>query len=155
MKKVFCLYLLTGWLVLSCAAQSGGGDGMQRNGGGMQRNGGMLESVHIAYLTRNLNITPVESERFWPVYNLYVTEIRQARMSYKATGDELKLDETVLNIKKKYSVQFGYVLGPVRANQFFRVEKNFGGFVQKELMQRRQMRMQQQRRPLMGTEDTP
>jgi len=122
----------------------------------MQRqNGGMLESVHIGYIIRTLNLSPAESERFWPIYNLYITEIRQARMSYKATGDELKLDETVLNIKKKYSVQFGIALSPARANEFFRAEREFANFVQKEYMQRKQNRFQQ-RRPLMGGPgDTP
>ncbi len=146
MNKLFSLYLLTGWLSLSCAAQ----------GGGMQRqNGGMLESVHIGYLTRTLNLSPAESERFWPIYNLYITEIRQARMSYKATGDELRFDETVLSIKKKYSVQFGNALSPAKANEFFRAEREFANFVQKEYMQRKQNRLQQ-RRPLMGPGgDTP
>jgi hypothetical protein len=147
MNKLITLYLLTGWLSLSCAAQ----------GGGMQRqNGGMLESAHIAYLTRTLNLSPAESERFWPVYNLYITEIRQARMAYKVHGDELRMEEVLLDIKKKYYAQFSAVLSsPQRANEFFRAEKEFGNFVQKELLQRRQMRMQG-RRPLMGPGgDTP
>jgi hypothetical protein len=115
----------------------------------------MLESVHIGYLTRTLNLSPAESERFWPIYNHSVTEIKQARMSYKANGDELRFDETVLNIKKKYFGQFANALSPQRANQFFRAEKQFGNFVQREAMQRRQMR-QQPRRPLMGGPgDTP
>jgi hypothetical protein len=147
MKKLFSLYLFIGWLSLSCAAQGGGG--MQR------QDGGMLESVHIGYLTRTLNLSPAESQRFWPIYNLYITEIRQARMAYKVRKNELELDETILNIKKKYSVQFGNALSPERANEFFRAEKEFGNFVQKELMQRRQNRLQQ-RRPLMGGPgDTP
>ncbi len=144
MNKLFSLCLLTVWLSLSCAAQGGGG--MQRQGGGM------LESVHIAYLTRTLNLSPAESQRFWPIYNLYVTEIRQARMAYKVRRNELELDETILNIKKKYNVQFSNALSPEKANEFFRAEKDFGNFVQKEFMQRRQMK--QQRRPLMGGGDT-
>jgi hypothetical protein len=129
-----------GWLMLSCEAQTGGG-GLQRGGGEM------LESVHIGYLTKNLNLSPEEAQRFWPVYNQYAAEIRQARQAYKMNKDELKLDETTLAIKKKYSVEFGKALSPERANQFFRLEKDFAGFVQREWMQRRQMRIQQRRTP--------
>jgi hypothetical protein len=148
MNKLFALYLFTGWLSVSCAAQGGGG--MQR-----QNPGGMLESAHIGYIIRALNLTPAESQRFWPIYNLYITEIRQAHMAYKARRNELELDETVLNIKKKYFAQFANALSPERANDFFRAEKDFQSFVQKEAMQRRQMR-NPQRRPLMGPGgDTP
>jgi hypothetical protein len=58
------------------------------------------------------------------------------------------LDESILNIKKKYSPEFDKALSPERTNQFFRAEKDFGGFVQKE-MQRRQMQGGP-RRPLAG-----
>lgn len=141
MKKFLVLYLLTGWLTLSCSAQGGG---LPRNGGG----GGMLESVHIAYLTRALNLSPFEAQRFWPIYYQYVGEIRQVRMAYKIHHNEIRLDEDILNIKKKYFDAFSRALSPERANQFFRVEKEFGNYVQRELMERRQMN--QQRRPMMG-----
>lgn len=148
MYKLFALYLLTGWLSVSCAAQGGGG--MQR-----QNPGGPLEAAHIGYIIRVLNLSPAESQRFWPIYNLYATEIRQAHMAFKARRNVLEMDEAVLNIKKKYFAQFANTLSPERANQFFQAEKDFQSFVQKEAMQRRQMRIQQ-RRPLMGTGgDTP
>jgi hypothetical protein len=146
MNKLFALYLFTGWLSLSCAAQ----------GGGMQRqNGGVLESAHIGYITRALNLTPAESQRFWPIYNLYITEIRQAHMAFRVRRDVLARDEAILNIKKKYFAQFANALSPERANAFFQAEQDFQSFVQKEAMQRRQMKIQQ-RRPLIGPGgDTP
>jgi hypothetical protein len=148
MKKLFALYLLTIWLVVSCAAQ--GGAGMQR-----QNPGGALEAAHVGYIIRALNLTPAESQRFWPIYNLYATEIRQAHMAFKVRRNVLEMDEAVLNIKKKYFAQFANALSPERANQFFQAEKDFQSFVQKEMLQRKQMRIQQ-RRPLMNPGgDTP
>jgi len=129
-----------GFLVLSGQAQVGGG------GRGLKKaDGGILESVHIAYLTKQLNLTPEEAQRFWPIYNQYAAEIRNARMAYNDHMDPLALDEANLAIKKKYSLEFGKALSPGRANDFFRAEKDFRGFVQKEWMERRQERLQQRR----------
>ncbi len=147
MNKLFALYLLTIWLSVSCAAQGGG---MQR-----QNPGGALEAAHIGYIIRVLNLTPAESQRFWPIYNLYITEIRQAHMAFRVRRDVLARDEAILNIKKKYFAQFANALSPERANAFFQAEQDFQSFVQKEAMQRRQMKIQQ-RRPLMTPGgDTP
>ena len=104
-----------------------------------QRKGGALEAMKIAFITKRLELSPEEAERFWPVYNKYAIEVRQAYIAYRDNKDEIGLDEALLNIRKKYSPDFTRALSsPARANEFFRAEKDFGAFVQKE-MQRRQM----------------
>jgi hypothetical protein len=137
MKKLFSLFVLITWLALPGFAQPG----FQQ-----RPTGGALEAMKIAFVTKRLNLSPEEAQRFWPIYNQYAVEIRQAHIAYRDNQDELKLDEYILNIKKKYSQVFSRALSPDRVNQFFRAEKDFGGFVQKE-MQRRQMMMQPRRPP--------
>lgn len=110
--------------------------------------GSKLEAVKIAYITRKLDLSTEEAQKFWPAYNEYMKEIRAARQSYKIDKDEIRLEENILNIRKKYSVDFTKALSPAKVNLFFRSEKEFGAFVQKELQERRQQRMQQ-RRPLL------
>jgi len=42
--------------------------------------GEKLESLRIAFITNKLSLTTAESEKFWPIYNVYrkeVTEIRR------------------------------------------------------------------------------
>jgi len=42
--------------------------------------GEKLESLRIAFITNKLSLTTTESEKFWPIYNVYrkeVTEIRR------------------------------------------------------------------------------
>lgn len=119
----------------------------QQPGPGMQQQRpalGILEGMKIAFITRRLNLSPEEAQRFWPVYYRYAAEIRQAHLAYREHKNELRLDEDILDIKKRYNGEFSRVLSPEQVNQFFRAEKDFGAFVQKE-MQRRQMR-----RPLAG-----
>ncbi len=110
--------------------------------------GSRIETLKIAYITQKLNLTTEEAEKFWPVYNKYMEEIRGARQSYQSDKDELKLEETTLNIRKKYSTDFNKALSPSKVNLFFRSEKEFGSIVQKTLNERRQQRVQQRRQLL-------
>ncbi|HTI07312.1 MAG TPA: hypothetical protein VL832_02115 [Puia sp.] len=111
-----------------------------------QRKGGALEAMKIAFITKRLDLSPEDAEKFWPIYYKYAAEVRQAYFAYRDDKDEIKLDESLLNIRKKYNPEFTRALSsPARVNDFFRAEKDFGAFVQKE-MQRRQM----QRRPYGG-----
>lgn len=120
----------------------------QDNNEEQKADGGRVESLKIAYLTQKLNLSTEEAEKFWPVYNKYMEEIRGARQSYRIDRDEIKLEENILNIRKKYSLDFNRALSPSKVNLFFRSEKEFANIVQKTLIERRQQRMQQ-RRPLL------
>jgi len=118
------------------------------NGGRSKPTAESLELMKIAFITKRLNLSAEEAEKFWPIYYRYAAEIREAHAAYRQHKNELALDETILNIKKKYSVEFGKALPPERVNAFFRADKDFGGFVQKEF-QRRQMQVQP-KKPLAG-----
>src|SRR4051812_33458778 len=135
-KRILSVLILLGWFALPGLAQGGR---QQRAGGGA------LDAMKIAFITKRLDLTPEEAEKFWPIYNRYAAEVRQAYITYRDRQNEIELDEALLNIRKKYSADFSKALSPEKTNQFFRAEKDFAGFVQKE-MQRRQM----QRRPFGG-----
>jgi hypothetical protein len=128
--------MLFGITLSACLAQ----------GGQQPPDGGRLESYKIAYLTQRMNLTPEEGQRFWPIYNQYTAEIRQVQLAFRDNRDELAREEAVLGIRKKYNFEFSRVLSREKVNMFFRTEKDFNNFVQREWMQRRQQRMQ--RRPM-------
>ena len=102
--------------------------------------GGRIEALKIAYLTKKLNLSPQEAQKFWPIYNNYASELRQARGGDKTS--EIEREERILNIRKKYSKEFSNALNAEKVNTFFRSEKEFGNYVQKELSERRQLRQQ-------------
>jgi hypothetical protein len=132
MKRLLLLY---GLICMMCVS-------------GICQNGEKLASIKIAYLTKQLNLSPEEAERFWPVYNKYTEEIRKTRLD--AIGnkeDEIVTEEKIVNIRKRYNNDFSRALPPDKVNLFFRSEKQFGNFVQRE-MERRQLHIQQ-RRPLL------
>ncbi len=106
------------------------------------QNGNRLEALKIAYITKKMDLSPDEAQRFWPFYNQYAAELRQARQyAVRTNQNEIELDENLLNIRKKYNNLFLRVLPPEKVNTFFRSEKEFGAFVQKE-MERRELRGQ-------------
>ncbi|ULQ52491.1 hypothetical protein [Flavihumibacter fluvii] len=105
------------------------------------RDGERLEALKIAYLTKKLNLTTEEAQRFWPVYNQYMADLKKVRADER-NGNEIEKDEKILAVRKKYQADFSKALSPERANDFFRAEKEFYGFVAKELQQRRQLRQE-------------
>ena len=95
--------------------------------------------MKTTFITTRLQLTPLEAEKFWPIYNLYAQEVRQAFFIHRTqpNSGELALEEALLNIRKKYSVEFLKAISPGKINDFFIAEKDFNRFVQQE-MQRRQ-----------------
>lgn len=103
-----------------------------------KNDGGRLQAYKIAFLTKRLDLSPAEAQRFWPVYNKYQDEIRSIRMEYrKNKGSEIEMEEKILNIRKKYNSEFSKAVSPEKVNTFFRAEKEFGTIVKQEMMERR------------------
>jgi len=110
---------------------------------GDKQGGGRIEALKIGYLTKRLNLTPEEAQKFWPVYNNYTSEMRQVRMEQRRNQtSEIEAEEKVLKIRKKYNDEFSRAISADKVNTFFRSEKEFSGYVQKELSERRQLRQQ-------------
>ncbi|MDA9773755.1 hypothetical protein N9B82_02255 [Saprospiraceae bacterium] len=49
-----------------------------------------IENLKIAFITKELNLTPTESEKFWPIYNSYQNELKAIRKDAK--GDQKRED---------------------------------------------------------------
>jgi len=106
------------------------------------QNGNRLYTLKIAYITKQLDLSPEEAQKFWPIYNQYAEELKRARQdAVRNNKSEIELDEALLNIRKKYSVLFEQALSPQKIDVFFKSEKEFGHYVQEE-MKRRQLKNQ-------------
>ena len=135
MKKLFSVLVMFCWLCLPARPQSPQQRPMA----------GLIESYKTGFITQRLNLTTEEAQKFWPIYNSYIAEVRQVNLTYHQDGNELRMEESRLNIKKKYSVEFLKAISPGKINDFFKAEKDFDVIIRRE-MQRRQM----QRRPFGG-----
>jgi hypothetical protein len=111
-----------------------------------KKDGGRIEALKIAFLTRKLNLTTDEAQKFWPIYNKYADELRKAQLESRQNKvSEIERDEKILNIRKRFNGEFAKALSTEKVNAFFRVEREFNGFLQKEMMERRQNRIDRNR----------
>lgn len=125
MRKLILLILLYAGLAIPALAQDN------------QRDRNTLQGYKIAFLTKKLNLTPEEAQKFWPIYNKYEAELRAARIEGRTTKKEIETEEKILNIRKKYDGEFEKAISREKVNQLFKSEREFGNFVQKEMMDRR------------------
>jgi hypothetical protein len=103
-----------------------------------------IEALRIAFISQQLNLTPEEAQKFWPVYNAYRSESESLQHNYTPplTADQqLELEQRKLDLKKKYKVQFEGALGTAKLNELYNLEHKF----QEKLKEIREQRMQQQR----------
>jgi len=150
MKKMM---LLAGLLFLGkyCVAQAG-----QQRQGNVQK----VEALKIAYISRQLDLSPDEARRFWPVYNQYqqdlrklVQDKRQHQLSRKelqaasneeatqALNNQLDDQQKALSLRKTYKQKFMQVLSPQKVMLLYKSERDFNNRLIRELGKRREMQM--------------
>jgi hypothetical protein len=126
MKKIFLLVLIS----LVIAATNA------QNRSEKQFNKNNIEALKVAYITRQLNLTPEEAQKFWPIHNIYFEEIKKTRR--ENLENELVFEEKILNVRKKYNSEFRKILmSDERVNKLFKIEKDFNNELRKEWMNRR------------------
>jgi hypothetical protein len=105
------------------------------------QDGQRLEAYKIAYLTKKLDLSPEEAQRFWPIYNRYTNDIRNVRQEQKDKNlSEIDVEEKMLSVRKKYNGEFSKALSAEKINTFFRSEKDFKIEIQRVLQERRMNR---------------
>jgi len=112
-------------------------------------NGGIgnLQGLKIAFITKQLALSPDEAQKFWPVYYNYNDEFVTVKKEKK--DDVLAAEEGVLNVKKRYFAEFKKILGSdQRANKVFLTDREFGEFIKKEMENRQKLRAQRQQNKL-------
>lgn len=100
-----------------------------------------IEALKVAFLSKELELTPVEAQSFWPVYNQYSNELKTTVQDEPEVIDR---DEKVLNLRKKYKDQFSKILGPQRMNRMFSAEGKFRQLLIKSIRNQRQMQRNRQ-----------
>lgn len=121
-----------------------------------------IEAEKIAFITKELNLTPSEAQKFFPVYNQYFKEISTLKRERRSNApkyapnlqsqklpsnsltpshrDVLAFDAKELEVKKIYRKRFTDIVGPARASRFFEVEEEFRSYLLRELQHRRRDR---------------
>jgi hypothetical protein len=133
MKKIYSLLLFLFFHSYFCFSQQpNDNDDDQR-----------IEVIKKAYVADELKLSPQEAEQFWPVYNNYQNEIRQARK--ENPNNELAYEKKVVEIKQRYQGSFKKVLGNngQRLNKVYTTDRKFRDMMRNELQKRQKQRQQQ------------
>ena len=72
-----------------------------------------IDALKVAFISKELALTPDEAQKFWPVYNQYAKELKN---TISHDNDALDRDEKVLHLRKSYKDQFSKVK---TVNQYF------------------------------------
>lgn len=108
-----------------------------------QNNFEAIESEKIAYITKQLKLTPSEAQRFFSLYNKYNEELWQLKAEKKRQRqDVISFDAKEVEIKKQYRNEFAKVIGTTRASQFFQVVEDFNELLRNALQNRQNSRRQ-------------
>lgn len=94
-------------------AQDQGGDDLTRQE--------KIQALYVAYVTQQLQLTPDEAQKFWPLHTQFTAELK----AVKKDLSELDKQQARLDIKKKYQDNFNKIIGANRCERFFRMESEF------------------------------
>lgn len=117
-----------------------------------------IESQKIAFITKELNLTTVEAQQFWPIYNEYsdkneellksmgkknienravdIDEITD-KEALDIADEQIVLAQKLLDLRKKYHLEFKKVLPPKKLLKLYMAEKEFKKVLLKEIKDRR------------------
>src|SRR5262245_93130 len=80
-----------------------------------------IKALYVAYVTQQLQLTPDEAQKFWPVHTQFEAELK----GVKPGLSELEKQQARLDIKKKYQESFTRIIGTGRCERFFGLADNF------------------------------
>jgi hypothetical protein len=138
-KHILILFIFLATITSSFAQQPNAGKRVKE-----------IETIKIGYITRRLSLTPEESQKFWPVYNSYQKEllninkhkkqnrITQSENPEKLVDDDFKFDTQILELKKKYRVEFAKILSSEKVKNLYIAEREFREELIKQLKNRRE-----------------
>lgn len=115
------------------------------NSAGMHK----IESIKSDYLSKSLNLTADESDKFWPLYTQYQKELtavmhqkRQNMLNSQKNpqdivNDNLDFDSKILAIKRHYNDEFSKVLPSDKLANLIKSERQFNEEMIKRLKNRK------------------
>ncbi|UYZ63741.1 Spy/CpxP family protein refolding chaperone [Hymenobacter weizhouensis] len=119
-----------------------------------------IENARIAYITRELNLTSEQAQRFWPLYNEYSTKRRELRQTHdqlrnaaSATLSEdqaratlkqiVAVSKNELELTEDYFSKLQKAISARQVAQLYKAEREFGRVMIQELKgQRRTYRLE-------------
>jgi hypothetical protein len=147
MKKILCLFSFIVTVFVTQAQEqpmNGQNRPAMRNRQGMEmpprpmtkEQRERLELFSIQFITKKLDLTPAEAEKFWPLYNEQKTASRNLMQTAKQ--DEIAFQEAMLVIRKKFKKDLMPILKTEeRVNLALKVDRDLLNRMRNEMMRRK------------------
>ena len=108
-----------------------------------------IEAIKVAFITKKLDLTTEEAQKFWPVYNNYQKELmelmRKRREDRQKTdiapndkiNADLNYESRILDLKKKYKKLYLKAIPADKVLLLYQAEREFREHLIKQLNHRR------------------
>jgi hypothetical protein len=108
-----------------------------------------IESIKVAFITKKLDLTTEEAQKFWPVYNNYQKELMELMKKRRedrqktdiAPNDKINADlayeSKMLDLKKKYKKLYSKAIPAEKILLLYQAEREFREHLIKQLNHRR------------------
>ena len=108
-----------------------------------------IETIKVAFITKKVDLTPEEAQKFWPVYNNYQKELMELMKKRRedrqktdiAPNDKINADLTyeskMLDLKKKYKKIYLKAIPAEKVLLLYQAEREFREHLIKQLNHRR------------------
>ena len=116
-----------------------------------------IEAARIAYITDQLQLTPGEAEKFWPIYREFAERRREIRQQMRearnanpgqtdqeAVDQQFKMKQQELDLEKDYSGRLLKVISAQKLRTLPQAERKFRQMILDQI-QRRQMQQERLR----------
>jgi heterodisulfide reductase subunit B len=122
-----------------------------------------IKALELLYISRELDLTSQEAEKFWPVYKKYSKEVNELLAERKRKAKELKgqprtdaiaeealdkelgYERRMLEIKTSYKQEFMKILPARKVGNIYRSEREFRAMMIRQLKERKDNRMLRKR----------
>ena len=115
-----------------------------------------IEAARIAYITDQLQLTPEEAEKFWPIYREFAERRKEIRKELRETSknasgqsdeeavkQQLNAKQKELDLEKDYSGRLLKVISAQKLRSLPQAERRFRQMILDQI-QRRQMQQERQ-----------
>jgi len=98
-----------------------------------------------AFITKQLDLTPAQNEKFWPLYNKYQDELFAAQAERRLNNlnpsadnkDKFAIEYKIIDIKARYNTEFLKIMPPDKVNMIYKSEEQFRDEMIKQLRDRK------------------
>jgi hypothetical protein len=119
-----------------------------------------IAAQRVGFITQRLDLTPEESQQFWPIYNQYTEKLQEVRKAPKLEKplDEMSDAETEklimsqmdretkeLELRKEYYQKFKTIISVKKIAKLYKAERDFRAELLKQLQEMKQMKKEARR----------